>query len=216
MPSDVRDMTGDGRGTDDWLGTGELDWGEQPAGARRPVGPSSTPGEPLWPDHEPPQHPDEAIYRRRRMFALIGAVAAVAVVILVAVIAFGGGSDNAANTPPATTAQTTPPPPPPPPPASTKPSTTTTPTTPTTTTPASLTLATGQTLKSGDSGQQVTELQQALTSLGYDTGGTEGNFGPKTAAAVGSFQRAHNLADDGVVGPATVAAINDALAAKTG
>jgi hypothetical protein len=211
MPTDVRNN--DGRGADDWLGTGDLDWGEAPPGTR-PRSSGSVPGDPLWPDHHHEGHPDEATIRRRRAIGLVVLVLAVGFVILVAVLAFGGGSsDNNATSLQTTTAQqpVTPPPPPPPPKTSTKPQT---PTGGTGTT-GTLTLAAGQTLKTGDSGAQVTTLQQSLTTLGYAPGAADGNFGPTTAAAVGAFQRANNLADDGVVGPATATAINDAVAGAT-
>lgn len=47
---------------------------------------------------------------------------------------------------------------------------------------------------------QISLMQQALTSLGYDTKGTDGIFGDNTASAVNSFQRACNLTADGYFG----------------
>ena len=41
------------------------------------------------------------------------------------------------------------------------------------------------------------ELQTRLTALGYDTGGTDGVVGPATMAAVGAYQRAQGLPADG-------------------
>jgi hypothetical protein len=209
MTADTRQSNG-GRGGDDWLGAGELDWGEAPAGSRPPVR-GSAPGEPLWPDHDRPEHADEATIRRRRLIGLIVLVAAVGFVIVVAVLAFGGGSsdDNAAVTLPTTTAQQPATTPTTTPKTSTTPKTTTTPQTPST---GTLTLAEGQTLRTGDSGEQVKQLQQALTTLGYKPGAVDGDFGATTANAVGEFQRANDLADDGVVGPATAQAINAAVA----
>ena len=72
------------------------------------------------------------------------------------------------------------------------------------------------TLKPGDTGDQVTLLQQALTSLGYSTGSTDGNYGDATKAAVSSFQTAKGLTADGVVGPQTLLALQQALAGPTG
>lgn len=47
---------------------------------------------------------------------------------------------------------------------------------------------------------QISLMQQALTSLGYNTKGTDGIFGDNTASAVKSFQRACNLTADGYFG----------------
>ncbi len=58
-------------------------------------------------------------------------------------------------------------------------------------------------LKKGSRGNAVQELQQKLTSLGYNTKGVDGIFGANTEQAVRQFQAAHNLAADGIVGPAT-------------
>jgi cytoskeletal protein RodZ len=213
MPSDIRRTSSDGREADDWLGSSELDWGEAPAGTRPPVGRTPAPGEPLWHD-VPPGHPDPDTIRRRRLIALVGGLVALGVVIVIAVVAFGGNDNNPADTP-TTVAQQTPTTP------TTTPQTNTTPETPTTTpedtTPSTptITVAAGESLKEGSTGQEVKDVQQALTTLGYDPGAVDGNFGAKTKFAVGEFQRAHNLTDDGVVGPATAKAINDAIAAES-
>jgi putative chitinase len=68
-------------------------------------------------------------------------------------------------------------------------------------------------LRQGDHGKAVTALQTQLGDLGYlrDAQGqsdwADGQFGPRTAAAVQVFQRDHHLHDDAVVGPATQQAI---------
>jgi membrane-bound lytic murein transglycosylase B len=41
------------------------------------------------------------------------------------------------------------------------------------------------------------ELQERLTAAGYDTGGTDGNVGPKTYAAIKAFQSSRGLVPDG-------------------
>jgi hypothetical protein len=68
-----------------------------------------------------------------------------------------------------------------------------------------------QTLQPGNTGTQVKELQQALTTLGYSPGKADGDYGIGTKVAVEKFQLAKGLAADGVVGPATLAAIQKAL-----
>ncbi|NLB53364.1 MAG: spore cortex-lytic enzyme [Syntrophomonadaceae bacterium] len=62
-------------------------------------------------------------------------------------------------------------------------------------------------LKQSMRGYDVTQLQKDLTWLGYDTGGTEGIFGPKTLSAVKQFQVNNGLAADGIVGKQTAYAI---------
>ena len=59
------------------------------------------------------------------------------------------------------------------------------------------------TLRMGSKGAAVTQLQQKLKAAGFNPGAADGDFGPKTLAAVQAFQRARGLAADGVVGPAT-------------
>ncbi|MGB3204456.1 MAG: peptidoglycan-binding protein [Crinalium sp.] len=62
-------------------------------------------------------------------------------------------------------------------------------------------------LRAGDSGAEVTTLQQRLKRLGYFNGQVNGNFGSTTEAAVIRFQKAKKLTADGVVGDATAAAL---------
>ena len=57
----------------------------------------------------------------------------------------------------------------------------------------------------------VKELQSLLSQEGFPTP-VDGRFGPDTENAVKAFQRQHGLADDGVVGPLTWAALKAAKA----
>jgi peptidoglycan hydrolase-like protein with peptidoglycan-binding domain len=57
------------------------------------------------------------------------------------------------------------------------------------------------------SGSDVAELQQRLSAWGFEVGTIDGVFGPKTDAAVRSFQRVAGLDADGIVGPLTWAAL---------
>lgn len=56
-------------------------------------------------------------------------------------------------------------------------------------------------LKKGSKGESVKTLQEFLKIT------ADGDFGPKTEAAVKSWQKAHGLFDDGIVGPKTWAAM---------
>jgi peptidoglycan hydrolase-like protein with peptidoglycan-binding domain len=63
-------------------------------------------------------------------------------------------------------------------------------------------------LKVGDSGAEVTELQQALGQLGFFSGEATGTFGQATEAAVKAYQQARGLAVDGVAGSGTMGKIS--------
>jgi peptidoglycan/xylan/chitin deacetylase (PgdA/CDA1 family) len=68
-------------------------------------------------------------------------------------------------------------------------------------------------LRKGSRGVLVEELQEMLTRLGFNPGPIDGNFGSFTEAAVKSFQKSKNLTADGIVGPRTWSALDDALEA---
>ena len=53
----------------------------------------------------------------------------------------------------------------------------------------------------------VTTLQTQLNQLGFGAGTVDGNFGANTQAAVKRLQAAAKLTQDGIVGPATKAAL---------
>ncbi len=63
------------------------------------------------------------------------------------------------------------------------------------------------TLRQGSSGPDVADLQRRLNELGFSAGTADGDFGPKTLAAVKAFQQSRGLAADGIVGQKTWAAL---------
>jgi hypothetical protein len=124
----------------------------------------------------------------RRILIALGIAVALLLVGLALGGVFSGGGNKRANTPPAT--QTAP--------------TTTQSSTPTFVLPA-------ETVKLGDHGAAVKELQRALRSLGFTVGTIDGVFGASTERALTAFQTAHHLSPDGVLGPATRTALLNAL-----
>jgi len=56
-------------------------------------------------------------------------------------------------------------------------------------------------------GDDVRAVQRALENKGFDTGGADGVYGPKTENAVTTFQCAAGLSTDGIVGSKTWAAL---------
>lgn len=54
-------------------------------------------------------------------------------------------------------------------------------------------------------GDDVAELQQRLSALGFDTGRVDGIFGDQTSAGLADFQRNVGLPVDGIAGASTVA-----------
>lgn len=55
-------------------------------------------------------------------------------------------------------------------------------------------------------GDDVRELQDALTTMGFDVGRIDGIFGPQTQNALREFQRNYGLPDDGILAADTVRA----------
>ncbi len=73
-------------------------------------------------------------------------------------------------------------------------------------------VATITTLSSGMSGSKVKELQEKLIALGCPcVGGADGDYGQGTANAVRDFQRKNGLTVDGIAGPKTLSAIDEAM-----
>jgi hypothetical protein len=127
----------------------------------------------------------------------VAIIAASVIVLIIAVLAAAGAFNGSkAPVPPVTTPPTNPP--------KTATTQTQTATTPTVTAPS-------QTLSPGATGDQVKVLQQALNSLGFSTGKPDGVYGPATQTAVEQFQASKGLAEDGVVGQQTLAALQQAL-----
>ena len=65
------------------------------------------------------------------------------------------------------------------------------------------------TLRRGNKGDAVVQLQNELVKRGYDIGscGVDGDYGRATEAAVKAFQRDNGLTADGICGPLTYAAL---------
>ncbi len=57
-----------------------------------------------------------------------------------------------------------------------------------------------RTLRLGDRGTDVMEIQALLTKIGYDSGPIDGIFGSKTQQAVIEFQQENGLTPDGIIG----------------
>lgn len=65
-------------------------------------------------------------------------------------------------------------------------------------------------LERGDTGQQVTAVQQRLDGYGYAIA-VDGWYGPQTEAVVTSWQRSNGLLIDGIVGPETWRSLSPAV-----
>lgn len=71
-------------------------------------------------------------------------------------------------------------------------------------------------MRLGSKGNEVAKIQQRLIELGFLQGKADGIFGPLTKNAVISFQNANNLIQDGIVGPATLSALDYKSPPSTG
>lgn len=179
---------------------------EEPGPERRDGGARTAvaePTEPLAEDwlSEPAEEVDDPLHRigalARRPLVAVGALLVVALFVGLAIAGVFGGSNPGTSTTPTTTKSS----------ASTRPTTTapSSPAAPRVTAPAT-------TLTPGDTGPQVKALQRALTSLGYPVGGIDGVYGKVTADALSRFQAKAGLKPDGVLGPLTLQALQNALA----
>lgn len=75
----------------------------------------------------------------------------------------------------------------------------------------------GTALRIGAKGAGVKAVQEALLQLGYEVaGGADGVFGPAVERAVKAFQEKGDLKVDGVVGAATLKAMDEKLLSKAG
>lgn len=68
------------------------------------------------------------------------------------------------------------------------------------------------TIKYGEKGSRVTELQTMLTALGYSAGGVDGSFGTGTLQALAQFQKDNGLTPDGLCGTQTMKLIREKVA----
>jgi len=212
-----------GAGADDWLGDDTVEWfapAPEPSRTQDPRAEKRARRRQGATDATQIMAPTQAavpdLYRRRRFVGLVAVLLVVGVAVALAVTQLGGNDQRLAPPPttgattttstPATTTSTT---------GTTTHGTTTTTTTTTTTgshTTIHVVLPASGSIKLGDKGSAVTELQLALKKLGYLTDKADGVFGPDTEAAVKSFQTANGLLPvDGVVGAKTAAKINAAL-----
>ena len=64
-----------------------------------------------------------------------------------------------------------------------------------------------KTLRKGDTGDAVAQLQEALIQLGYLSGKADGTYGTQTVNAVKAFQKANGLTADGTAGQETQRAL---------
>jgi Putative peptidoglycan binding domain len=187
-----------GPGYDDWFDEPEPPT-ETQSGANRGVYEDA---EEVWvlPEDEEARSPGQrevVIAGRHFTMTQVAIIGLSIVAVIIAIVAAAGAFNGSPTPAPPVSTPTVPPP------------TTTANTTPTNTIPA--VQAPTVTLKPGDTGEQVKTLQMALASLGFSPGTPDGDYGPATQVAVEKFQVAKGLAEDGIVGPATLAALRKAL-----
>jgi peptidoglycan hydrolase-like protein with peptidoglycan-binding domain len=72
-------------------------------------------------------------------------------------------------------------------------------------------VSSSRTLRPGDRGSDVKQIQVLLQLAGHEVGGADGVLGPKTQAGIEAFQRRAGLTVDGKIGPNTRAQLAAAL-----
>ncbi len=71
-------------------------------------------------------------------------------------------------------------------------------------------------LKPGSTGPAVADLQLKLKRLGFEPGIADGKFGSGTKKALMAFQKSKGLRADGLAGPTTLNALNNAIKKSSG
>jgi len=190
---------------DDWFDEPEPPPERRRRGQRRP--PEDEPGGDAWviPEDGPHRRPSRSreplvIAGREVTQTQAAIVVGSAIVLLLAILAAAGVFSSGGKQPNPLLTRS----------VSTPPSVTPKNTTPAVTPHA--VQAPSTTLKPGDTGTQVKRLQRTLASLGYSAGKADGSYGPGTKQAVVDFQTAQGLTADGIVGPKTLAALQQAVA----
>jgi Putative peptidoglycan binding domain len=226
------DVRPNGHPLDDWLGDiSDDDWSEHPTERAERGHASPSLAYQVLPSHEGdvrrPQAANpaaravaaaearRAVIERRRLVAGLVVVVVLAAAVVIAVLLLRGGGQAPVASVPASTSTT-------PVPGETRPSVSSTSPSPSTTPPSTTSstggastfaLPEGTKLQRGEGDPALIEdLQQALSSAGYDPGPADGTFGRRTEAAVVAFQEANGLSVDGRVGPETASALNSAVA----
>jgi peptidoglycan hydrolase-like protein with peptidoglycan-binding domain len=72
-------------------------------------------------------------------------------------------------------------------------------------------VSSSRTLRPGDRGSDVKQIQVLLQLAGHEVGGADGVLGPKTQTGIEAFQRQAGLTVDGKIGPNTRAQLSAAL-----
>jgi hypothetical protein len=215
---------------DDWLGDiTDDDWSEDATKraerrrATRAYQEGPVPEDDLWSDPSADRPPPaarvtdaeahRAVIERRRLVAGLVFVVVLGLAVVIPVLLLRGGAQAPVTPVPVPTVTTPAPTETSPPSAPPSPSTTPSTTTPSTSGASTFTLPEGAKLRRGEGDPAlIEELQQALSSAGYDPGPADGRFGRRTEAAVIAFQQASGLSTDGVVGPETASALNGVVA----
>ncbi|MEA2844349.1 MAG: hypothetical protein QOJ69_2020 [Actinomycetota bacterium] len=65
-------------------------------------------------------------------------------------------------------------------------------------------------IRPGENGERVLDLQRRLRDLGYWLGTPDGTYGGLTVQAVTAFQKVEGLGRDGIAGPSTLSALDQA------
>jgi Putative peptidoglycan binding domain len=186
----------------------EFDWEDETVETQQRAAPPSTEPRGHLPSHRTFRSDLERLKDRVSPPVLLGIGALVIAVVVIAVVFATRGGDEPTSASPSEPAS---------PPAAVEPGSPAAGETAAPEPPAAsptISVPEDVTLQEGDEGNDVTSLQQALVQLGFLTAEPDGVFGEQTRLGVEAFQESAGLEVDGIAGPGTAAAINEALAGR--